>query len=275
MRFEGQASGSVTAWDGGFVLAFREPAPRGEISLVRLGPDFRAAGPAVRLELAAPDASEGCEDPRLFVYGGQLHVAYVGVVGAGDAKRTNVLYARLAADFSVESIVAPRLAARRALERDWQFFEAEGALWAVYTVAPHRVMRIKDGEAIPAYVTDKPLPWNAGPLSGGASPVLVGDEFYCFAQAHRRINGVRVYNVAAYTFAARPPFAMQRMTAEPVAWADVGTKPADQDAAVIAPGGAVLGEGLWKVACGMHESWTEVLRFTQAEIEAALVRVGP
>src|SRR5690606_34380981 len=87
-------------------------------------------------QLRHPRANYGREDPRLFVFRGRLHIAYIGVQGTGQGVATHQMYARLTDDLRVEEVFHPEYAFRREWEKNWQFFEWENELFAVYSIAP-------------------------------------------------------------------------------------------------------------------------------------------
>jgi hypothetical protein len=74
---------------------------------------------------------------------------------------------------------------------------------------------------------------------------------------------------------AQPPFRVSRIIPEPILSADPATKPHDQYASVVWPGGAVLRDGVWTLACGIHDRTTAFYQFSHRGLEDRLVRVGP
>jgi len=259
---------SLIAHGDEYALAYRDGWKGSQIHVATLDRDLKPVG-TVLLRLNHVAASFGREDPRLFRFQGRLHVAFTGVVGGRSRLHTNVLYARLGDGFRVERIFAPRYARRNAWEKNWQFFEHDGQLLAIYSVAPHRILRI-DGERTDlAHETPTAAPWRGGEMRGGAPPVRVGDEYWHFF--HDRITvGQHVYRAGLCAFEARPPFRVTRMIPEPILVADRATKPADQYCSVVFPCGAVRRGGDWLVSFGIHDRWTEIRAFDHATLAAAL-----
>lgn len=268
---------SLIEWRGGYLFAWRSGWAGSDIYLTHMDREFAPHGPPIRLELFHPrQANYGREDPRLFLFRGRLHVSYIGVEGYnGRVLRTSQLYARIGDDLRVEQVFAPRYARRNAWEKNWSFFEHGGQLYAVYSIAPHRIVRV-DGERVElAHETPTPLPWKGGEMRGGAAPVLVGDEWWSFFHDRVEENGFRTYRAGLYTFEDRPPFRVQRMIAGPLLVADPRDKPGDQYAAVIWPGGAVRDGDDWVLACGVHDRWSRLERFAHADLEGRLRRFTP
>lgn len=268
---------SIVRWRGQLLMAYRVSRGGSEIHLARLD-DNLGIGEIQHLPLKHAQAGWGREDPRLFVHAGKLHVSYHGVLGTQGP--TSVLYARLSDDLEVERIFYPAFAERRPWEKNWTFFEWSGELFAVYTVRPHVVMHVVNDRAETFSRVPWAPHWTGGEMRGGASPVLIGEEFWCWF--HGSVDPprptpwgpakARAYNVGVYCFEAKPPFRPTRYTPEPVTWAQPKTRPADFWCDCIFPGGAVLDGERWRVAVGEHDSWCSILEYDHAAIARLLVR---
>lgn len=267
---------SLMAHGDGYLLAFRDGWKGSEIHVATLGRDFQPQA-IVQLKLWHVDANYGREDPRLFWYRDKLHVAYIGVVGDRRIHHTNVLYARLSADLQVERIFSPKYAGRNLWEKNWQFFEHADELFAIYSVAPHQVLRIDGDRAELVYKTQTPAPWSLpkSEMRGGASPVLVGDEWWCFFHSRATVKGRLTYVTGLYTFEARPPFRIQRIIPEPIQWADRATNTDGNYADVIFSCGAVCKDGRWLISSGEHDRTTRIDAFDHGELERRLVQIAP
>jgi FkbM family methyltransferase len=257
---------SIIRWRDGYALAWRHGWAGSEIYVSTLDSEFRETGEPVKLDLFhKTSANYGREDPRLFLFRGQLHVAFIGVMGnrrAGRVHYTNVLYARLGDGFQVEQIFAPVYPKRNKWEKNWSFFEHDDQLYAVYSIAPHRVLRIDGERAEMAFETPCSAKWSSGEPRGGTSPVLVGNEFWHFFHSRSQRGRLRVYDMGLYTFEAKPPFTIKRFTPSPIDVADPANKPRDQYAAVVFPCGAVWDGTNWTVSMGIHDRWTELRKFS-------------
>lgn len=254
---------SIARWQNGYLLAYRTGWYNSDICLAFLDDDLQETAPSKCLDLLHPDASYGREDPRLFFHDGAWHVSFIGVVRNEQGQlHTNVLYARLTENFDVEAIYHPTYPQRNFWEKNWIFFSHEGQLYAVYSIAPHRILKIDGAKATLVYDTPTPARWSSGEPRGGSTPILTGDEYWTFFHSrHVRPDGVRCYDIGVYTFEAKPPFRILRFTPTPIDTADMETKPADQYAAVLFPCGAVLRENDWLVSMGVHDRWTEIRRY--------------
>lgn len=261
-------------WGDGYLFAFRSSWADADIYLTQLDREFRPTGPPAKLDLYHPtEAPDGREDPRLFLFRGRVHVAYAGLNRA--AGRVSVLYAPLTQDLRVVRVYCPDYAQRAEHEKNWSFFEGpDGNLYAVYSFRPHRVLRIDGDRAELAYGTATPDCWRFGEARGGAPPVRVGDEWWSFFHSHTADADGRAYVAGLYTFDADPPHAVRRVVPEPILSADRGTRTDGSGPAVVFPAGAVRVGGDWVVACGIHDHWSELHRFSHADLAGKLVPVG-
>lgn len=260
----------------GYLFCARNGWKGSDLYIGRMDRDFRPVGPPARLALPHSEANYGREDPRLFRYGGRVHVSFIGVVGGNRIRHTSQLFARLSPDgMTVEDVFHPQISGRNLWEKNHQYFQHGDELYAVYSIAPHRILHVRGNLAEWAFETPTAAHWSGGEMRGGAAPVLVGDEFWCFFHDRIEQNRHRIYRAGLYTFDARPPFRVRRIIPEPLLTADPATKPHDQYASVVWPGGAVLCDGVWTLACGIHDRTTALYQFAHADLERRLARVGP
>ncbi len=218
------------------------------------------------------EAMFGREDPRLFRYRGAIHVAYAGVIGEQTFHHTSVLYARLGADLQVTELFYPYYPSRNLWEKNWAFFEHGENLYCVYSIAPHKILRVDGNRADLAYETPVTHYWQGGEMRGGTCPVRVDDEYWCFFHDRVPGPGYDVYRTGLYAFSAKPPFALTRLAPEPLLTAVSKTKPKDQYCAVLFAGGAVRNGEQWVVAHGIHDRWSELNEFKHSELEKKLCK---
>lgn len=260
--------------NGDYLLAYRTGWRGSQIHAAALRPDLSWTGHDCRVTLFHRDANFGREDPRWFMFRGQRHLYYTGVVGGYRGRHTNTLYARLTDDCRVEAIYSLQIPGRRPWEKNVIPFEYDGRMYAVYQIAPHRVLVI-DGDRC-EFVTEErwSVPWSGGgELRGGASPILVGDEYWSFCHDSVDPPGrKKCYRTWLYTFEARPPFRPRRVIPYPVQEADPQSNH-DNYADVLYVGSATPVDGNWLLACGVHDRYSEIYSVPHAELEARLVPV--
>lgn len=257
---------------GGYLLAYRDGWGGSDIHLHRLASDLSPIGGSWRLELRHAKASYGREDPRLFFHNGRVHIAFIGVVG-GRKLHTNVLYARLTEDLRVEQEFYPHLEGRNLWEKNQSPISHCGQLYAIYSIAPHRIISWNGGHADHAYETPCRIPWQGGEMRGGAAPILVGSEFWHFFHDRIDVNGVRTYRTGVYTFDRDPPFAIKRYIPDPIMVARPGTRPEGQYCDCVFTCGVVLRDGDFVTSSGIHDRHTELHKFSAADLERRMIAI--
>lgn len=257
---------------GGYLLAYRDGWAGSDIHLHRLASDLSPVGGPWRLELRHSKAAYGREDPRLFIHNDRVHVAYIGVVG-GRKVRTNVLYARLTEDLRVEQAFYPHLAGRNAWEKNHSPVSCGGNLYAIYSIAPHRIIQWDGDSARHAFQTPNHMKWQGGEMRGGAAPILVGNHYWHFFHDRIEVAGVRTYRTGVYEFESAPPFRITRYIPEPIMVAKPGTRPEGQYCDCVFTCGVVLRERDFVTSSGIHDRHTELHRFSRDELENQMVPV--
>ncbi len=264
VNLPGHFNGSLREFGGKLLLATRQQ--QHTLHLSELDDAFQPRW-TIPLPIAHPAAGAGADDPRLYVLGGRLHVGFAAISAAGatvETVRVRQGGAVLRDDFTVES---PRVFDHGGrIEKNWGWFEPDGQLHAVYSISPHRVLRI--GESV-EHVHEAPnrLPWSGGYLRGGSPPVRIGNEYWCWFHGADEGRMLRTYNVGVYAFEAKPPFAITRMSPAPLLWAKPSERRADGRADVVFPAGAVFRGGRWLVSMGVSDERTEIAEWDHAEVE--------
>jgi predicted GH43/DUF377 family glycosyl hydrolase len=271
---------SVLLTPSGPLLVVRRHWDNARIGVCRLGDDLQPKELPSPLNLGIHREDRGSqEDPRLFWFRGRPHVSYTGYSfwGQTEGMVASVCYARLSPDgMRVEQSWYPHLEGRQHWEKNWAFFEWERELFAVHTTAPgHRVLHIQEGRAYPFTERFWSPAWAHGVMRGGAAPVRVGEEFWCFFHAVQHLEGAhqnKRYVAGLYTFEARPPFRPLRLLPVPLLLMEDDTRPKTGYAGpnVVFPGGAYLNQGGWTVACGVHDSYCDLVQFDHDELQRLL-----
>jgi len=263
---------SLMAWKDGYLLAYRDGWEGSEVHVATLDAGLNPLA-TVQLRLRHVYATYGREDPRMFLHKGQPHVAYVGVTRRGQF-RTHVLFARLSESLVVEDLFYPRYPNRQNWEKNQNYWDRDGELYAVYRISDrHKVLRIRSNDAALACESFAPGPWAGGEMRGGASPVRVGGEWFHFFHDSVNVAGVKTYRTGLYTFSPDPPFQPLRIIPYPILTADVRTKPQDQYCAVEFVCGAVLKGDEWLLSHGTHDRYITIHEFSRDDLESRLIPV--
>ena len=272
MRF----NASLIESGDGYLLSFRNKWKDSRLFIACLDADLKPTGRWK--QLVFPGRWKGHEDGRLFRHNGGLWIAFVGFTGF----ETSVLYAKINEEtLTVEKSYWPQYTGRNKHEKNWSCFSHEGQLHAVYSISPHKIMAFsepgegEDPACTIAHETPFTGSWSGGYLRGGASPVLVGDEWWHWMHGSTvQANERRLYTVGVVCFENKPPFRITRYTPEPVDIADPKAMPCGEKSDALFPCGAVLRGDEWLVSHGVQDHWTEIRGYPMAEIEGKMVKHG-
>lgn len=260
---------SIIEYQGRLLCCYRSGWSGSRLWLAELNSAYQALH-AQRLELRHPLCNGGQEDPRLFLHGGRLHLQFQGVIVKDGVTTVQVLYALLREDGSAEYVWHPEVPGASTWEKNWQPFSHEGELYAVYRMQPHKVVHFVGGNAYPFSEQMTTLPWSVGEVRGGAPPVRVGEEYWCWFHGTDRTRKPALYTMGVATFAAKPPFQWLRCTPMPVMVPDVRDCPKGWWANVVFPGGTILKDGKWLVSYGYHDHECRMVEFSHQSIEDKL-----
>jgi hypothetical protein len=214
---------AVVMWKGKRLMAYRtESLPFfkwSRISIVELSVDFEPIeGTGRLLPLQTRFDEWGAEDPRFFTLRSDLWLSYNDGIGMGLARLSD-------AGDVIESNLFPKeipSGTPELKEKNWGFFEAEGLLWASYSVSPHEVkeISIKEWDFASKVFQNK---WSPPPevreLHGGSNAVLHNSLFWRVVHdflVSGGADGNRTYRLWMMAFDPKPPFAVRFFTRQPI-----------------------------------------------------------
>lgn len=217
------------------IIPDRKNSFNSEIGLLFLDEQFRPLTRPQLLQLRDEYAVSPCraEDARLMVHGERLYVLYDDNTEAKVSKGGfRVYFAEIAYDGehfiadSVECLDHFEGASRDTREKAWTPFIYEDTLLLAYKLDPLKVFRpFLDGSGRCKTVcnTNPPVPWKWGEIRGGTPAYKEGDVYLGFFHSsapmmtvHSDYKKILHYFVGAYTFSAKPPFALQKISPEPI-----------------------------------------------------------
>lgn len=216
---------SLVSTGEGFLLAYRSEAENftvSEIVLAELGKDMKVLR---NQRLKVPNA-KGCsfEDPRLFWFAGDLHIAFsiakYGLVGGWKCVQVYGRLVRQGRSWTLSEVLTPRYGGNdwNSKEKNWTFFEAEGALRCVYDMGASgwTVLEL-EGEEVVNEWRHAPLSWKWGRMSGGTSAVdWEGVKLTVFHSWERHPRRHRLYHMGFLTFSATAPHAPIAISEAPI-----------------------------------------------------------
>jgi predicted GH43/DUF377 family glycosyl hydrolase len=265
---------SVTEHDGRRWMAYRHEPQAGELCQIRIA-ELDDAWRVHRDELVTIPHSTGdnLEDPRLFLFLGGLWLAWTAAQYGPKGWTCRQHYGRLertGEGWHVVQAFAPRFGKNdgKAKEKNWQFFEHGGRLFAQYE--PHHVIEI-EGDIVRRQWRSRPLPWRWGRPSGGTPPVPFSPgKLITFFHAYEHdANYQRRYNMAALVIEDRPPFRHLAVSAVPLVVASENDRLPDdgwRPLCVFPCGAFRKPSGAWVVSLGINDMDVGVVSFRPHEL---------
>jgi len=287
---------SIIQWKGRLLMCFRAYHPltrtTNEIGLVYLNEEFEPEGEPKFLKFLSPDpyCLAKRQDPRLIEVNGNLHIVYNNAI-EGEVRR--MLVARIdqrGDDFFVDSsdcMIDFEGQREVRSEKNWVPFAFENQLYLSYSLVPHKVFfpRIGENRCELAFLSLSAFKWNWGVLRGGTPALLIGDEYLAFfhcsksmATQHSKCKSIPHYFMGAYTFSAKPPFHLTRISPEPIVGKNFYKGPAYKTwkpLRVVFPGGFVSDDRFIWIVYGRqdHESW--MVKLDKKQLLDSLIPLPP
>lgn len=148
-------------------------------------------------------------------------------------------------------------------EKNWLWFVRDNKFHLVYQAKPHTVVEFDDSfTKWTERRSDVEFRWEYGEIRGGTPPVLVNNEYITFFHSSLPWNTrYRRYFLGAYGFEAKPPFAMTRITKEPLLIGSQNDYWVETKPLVIFATGAILRGQNWLVSFGVNDlksGWCEI-----------------
>lgn len=296
---------SIAVHGGRRILAYRVVLPdlRRRMAICRLDDGCGVIpGSVVPVSDLLVDGGDWHADPRLCSLGERLLLHYNnGAPVPNDIFMVELDPATLEPSGPCRTLAVDH--ARAPVEKNWMFFEHEGGLFAIYSIAPHRVLRVHLGGAGPVQCTTAHCtPWDCravaaryGSPRGSAPPVRVGDLYYSFFHTRyqkpwaRRVLGAAfrgqplgafTYGTGVYAFRAEPPFVPERCSPG-LLFEPPLRRPSPRPAlspwndSVLYASGAILDGDDWVVSFGVHTDGCGLMRLGWAEVLGSMQAVVP
>lgn len=273
INLDGHFNCGLTVWKGKLLLASRLGWTRATCHISELGADFQPIT-TTPLNITHPNGHLAAEDPRIFVYAGQLHLSTISFEMINHRIKIHQFLVRLSDSLEVDDVWIPRYQFRNENEKNWQFFQHEGELLSVYSIQPHTVLRHRAGFAERIAETPGPATIPAVRLRGGAPPFRVGNEYYHFFHSWERQGEMYFYTMGVYTFESRWPFEVKRIGPRSLISCHPNETPWQGDKFVVFPCGAVLRNGEWLISYGYQDRECRLATFDFEQIEKQLLPIS-
>jgi|SRR5579862_1273906 len=286
---------SIIKVDEGYLMVFRyNPSPAylwlSYIGVVLLDEEFNLISRPQLLKIRPQNSKtlSQAEDARIFSYKGRMFLIYndnIDTPSPTDKDKREMFMAELFCNEGFYTISTPRKLVyeekRQHKEKNWTPFEYNGNLLITYTVHPHEILapNLANGLCYRFDMTEAEIVWDWGTLRCSTPPVLDEGEYLAFFHsgvytASPSSWGFNLwhYFMGAYTFAAKPPFHITRISPSPIIAEGFYTQ-SSYWKRVVYPGGCVVSGPRIHIAYGKDDSEIWIATLDKAALKRTLVLV--
>lgn len=237
------------------------------------------------------------EDPRWFINDNNELYCSVVIVNfiEGVGHNTSVGFFKFTKENKIQKIIIPdfkknssSLSLRNIeskkkfpLEKNWQFFFSEKALYCFYVFYPKTILLKLDketGRILKRKSFVYPETLNYGFVSGGVNPIIKGDMFFSFFHTfteYLNINGEkkRIYHIGVALFENKFPFYIRKISEKPI-YSAINSNPSALGDYIIFPGSAEFENGKWSILCGKNDNELTLIEISSIDLEENLVQIS-
>lgn len=225
---------TITAVEGGYAMCYRvveDGSDHRWLATCRLDANFKVVPGTVTALSDHLDFAERKTlgerslswhaDPRYFVLKGRIYLSWND---GGNRPHNNQFLVEMTPDGLMPAGKARTMSCspRRQIEKNWMLFEANGEVYAVYSIAPLSVLKFDfsqpdrlDGKVVSLTGWSTAYEEFFGVLRGSAQPLRMGDSFLTLAHSSFKTPSGRVYCACFYSFSAGAPFRVQAASQQP------------------------------------------------------------
>lgn len=290
---------SIVRWQDGLLLSFRfrDPITKSTdaMALVWVDSNFELIShPQIIKRIAEPfnPPSRG-QDPRLLVIGETLYLVYNNFVQTPFGENRRMMIGKVVLEDQSFVVRNPEPLLRfpdndfKHIEKNWVPFEYEDNLFLSYSLNPHHIFKpLLDGSQLceSVSVTNKNIKWEWGELRGGTMALREGGYYLAFFHSsldlttvHSAGKKIPHYVMGAYLFDSQPPFAIQKISPEPIVGKGFYSGPPYptwKPLRVVFPGGFIADEEHVWVVYGKQDFETWVVKIDKKGLLDSLVTVS-
>lgn len=213
-----------------------------------------------------------CDDPRLFIFNGNLFCCWVESVSPSAALECHTIYGGLeeqAESWIIHAPMNPKLIANdrfNKMEKNWVPFPTSDTIRFIYTTSPEQVILDFSLGHVVNRIVSKGATWRWGQIKGGTTPLPYNGKLIRFF--HSTLDNEmgpyrRRYYVGAILTEPEAPFAITAISKKPIIYGSeaiglpkelMAQCPRYNPNRVVIPYGAIPRNGGWLVSIGINDS---------------------
>ena len=285
---------SIIRWQNRNLLSFRIiPDPKhsfeSKIGLVWLDDEFQPVENPQLLVMRDIDSTVPyrAEDARLILVENQLWIVYCDNLESTTSRGGYRVYIARVCTLngwfyldSIECLSHFEGQSQQMREKNWVPFDYQGHLLLAYSLVPHKIFwpELGTGECKTICSTISELNWAWGILRGGTPALKIDDDEYLaffhssieMASDHSDGKIESHYFLGAYTFSSQPPFAIQRISPEPIVakgfYSGTDYKPYWKPVRVVFPCGFVMDSQFIWISYGRQDREIWIVKLDRKEL---------
>lgn len=286
---------SIIIWENSILMCFRFRDPLTSatdgIGFIWLDDQLEPKGSPKILRYQHDTPNSKPQDPRLVSINHNLYMVYSNLIKVNENEVRRVFLAQLHYDgvdfyaYTPTPVVNFNSNIVKPIEKNWVPFEYNSNLMLAYSILPHRIFlaSTENGYCKTVALTKSDIQWNWGELRGGTMALKLGNEYLSFFHSSKEMfsahsNGKKIshYFMGAYTFSSSPPFAITRISPQPIIGKNFYDGPMYQTwkpLRVVFPGGFIYDEKYIWITYGKqdHEIW--IARLDKTGLFNSLIKV--
>lgn len=236
-----------------------------------------------RIRVMGVNDTFSVDDPRLFIFGGQLWCSYVCSTWPNMPPTSVVVYGRIYKQEGVWTIdegfrVDYGKNDGTTMEKNWVFWDHEGTLSCIYNNQPNqKVIRIQGPKVVDVFESVTPH-WPYGKIHGGTAPIPYQARLLRFF--HTRMDNEPMparwrYYIGACIMDPEPPFEIYSVSSEPIIRGseDEDMIPLDRASCfhrklnVVFPGGCIKDGEDFLLSIGINDCQSAIARLKPADLK--------
>jgi predicted GH43/DUF377 family glycosyl hydrolase len=289
---------SLVWWKDKLLMSFRYRDSDGSTNpmcIVRLNEKFKPVGPLYPLYICDGEVEllPFAQDPRLIVIENDLYVIYNNFALLSGFSQRRVVVGKIKFDKEkcyvqeVEVLTQFEGENGKRQEKNWIPFNYKGHLHLGYSIQPHRIFRPclnYSGLCDLVANTRGTISWKWGEMRGGTQAYQVENEYLSFFHSSKDISSIHSkgkkishYFIGAYTFQSDPPFAITKVSPEPIiAKGFYASEPAYQTwkpLLCVFPGGYIFNDKYIWVAYGRQDFEIWIMKLDRQKLLDSLTPI--
>lgn len=235
------------------------------------------------------------QDPRLITIDNRLFMVYCNMIADEnhtEARRMFIVELTFKSNHFTAGTPVPILQfageSQGKWQKNWVPFEYDKELLFSYSINTHRVLKpdMQSGDCSTVADSKANFDWEWGALRGGTPALLDDGSYLSFFHSSKEMKSLQTqgkklqhYFMGGYTFSAKPPFALEKISKKPIIGKKFYNGPSYEGETwkplrVVFPGGLIIEDKYIWVFYGRQDHETWAVKLDKQKFYQSLVKVN-